>query len=121
MAEFTDCSTNSYVFDTLLRALFGITDADGTYGIRIIAKDKLEGGVITCATKDNLDQLFRKAIGTADDGYPALNVCSTEFADGAGLSFADECGVVKPLDLLKRLSFVECTDGEIGLNLLNIT
>lgn len=121
MTDFITCNTKDYTFLTLLRGLYTQVDADGTYGIRVVQKTKKEGGVITCSKKETFDQLFRKAIDLADDNKPALRICVTDAADGAGLSNADECGIYKGLDLLSRLSFVYTTEDEVALSLINIT
>lgn len=121
MANYIDCSTKAFAKNSLVRALFNTVDADGTYGIRVASKTKLEGGVITCATKDNFMQLFLQALELGDDGIVTLRICVTDFADGAGLSSADDCDTYKSFDLLSRLAFVETTDNEVALSLLNIT
>ena len=121
MADFITCPNKDSVFNTLLRAIYAQVDADETYGLRVVQKTKKEGGVITCNTKDDFEQLFRQALDLADDSKPALRICVTDFADGAGLTNADECGIHKSLDLLSRIVFVYTTDDEVALSLLNIT
>jgi len=121
MADYINCDTKAFANNTLIRALFNTVDADGTYGLRIAQKTKLQGGVITCAKHDNFMQLFRQALELGDDGTLTLRVCVTDFVDGAGLSGADDCDTYKSFDLLSRLIFVETTDNEVALSLLNIT
>ncbi len=121
MARYIDCDTKDYAFLTLLRGLYAEVDADGLFGLRVVQATKAEGGVIKCTSKDSFLQLFRQAIDLADDAKPALRICIDDFANGAGLSDANECDSFKSMELLSRLVFVYTTEDEVAVSLLNIT
>lgn len=127
MANFTDCNTNSFSLETLLYALFAeeqnIALAEtGQYAIRIVEKTAdRNSDAITCDSKDTWEELFRRAIDLADDNKPALRVVITNRSDGTALEDVPNCGDYESLELLARNAFIMTTDGEVALNLANIT
>ena len=127
MANFIDCTTNSFSFLTILASLFAEEQnlalaETGQYGLRIVEKtaDRDEEP-ISCNSKDSFMELFRQAIDLADDSKPALRVVITDRADGASLQDVPNCGDYESLELFARNAFIVTTDGEIAFNLENIT
>ena len=118
MADFITCTTNSFTFETLLRALFA--QADGFGYFRVVTKTAAEEAPITCDTNDDFVELFNQALELCDDGFPALRICVTVFLDTSALSNADECDMYKSLDLMTRMTFVYTTEGDVALNLASI-
>ena len=129
MADFYTCTSNlsAFTVETLLMALFAeeqnIALAEtGQYAFRIVEKTAdRDTPVIACNDKDSLLELFRQAIDLADDGKPALRVVITNRADGAALEDVPNCTDAENLTLFARNTFIMTTDGEVALNLANIT
>ena len=127
MANFVDCGTNSFDFHTYANAILAEEQnlalaETGQYAIRIVevTADR-DTEVITCNTHDSLFDLFKQALYIADDGKPALRVVITNRANGAALEDVPNCGDYEDLELMLRQAFIRDTDGEIALNLANIT
>jgi len=127
MANFVDCDSNGFGWLTLLAALFAEEQnlalaATGQYAFRIVEKTAdRDSDAIDCDTHDTFIHLFHRAMHTADDGKPALRVVITNRANGASLIDVPGCGDYESLDTLARRTFIMTTDGEVALNLANIT
>jgi len=76
---------------------------------------------ITCANKDSLEDLFRRALVLADDGYIALRVVNTSYSNGSGLSPAPWCGNPQSLEDILRRCFIYDNNGDVAFNIANIT
>lgn len=122
MADFFSCTNNSIGILTLLQSLIA-KDSSGMYYIKTVqvTANGSPTSPISCDTQDDFVQLFNQSIVLADDGYPAIRVVLTDFANGAGLSLGEECGVEKSLELLGRMCFVYDTNDNVAINLANIT
>ena len=127
MANFVDCSSNGFGWLSLLSALFAEEQnlalaETGQYAFRIVQKTAdRDTEAIDCNSHDTFIELFHRALHTADDGKPALRVVITDRANGASLEDVPNCGDYEGLDLLARQTFIMTTDGEVALNLANIT
>lgn len=127
MANFVDCTSNGFGFLTLLAALFAeeqnIALAEtGQYAFRIVEKEAdRDAEPIACNSKDTFIELFHQALDLADDSKPALRVVITDRSDGAALEDVPNCTDYESLELMARNTFIVTTDGEIAVNLANIT
>ena len=127
MSDFVDCTSNGFGWLTILAALFAEEQnlalaETGQYAFRIVQKEAdRDTEAISCDTKDTFIELFHRAIETADDGKPALRVVITDRADGAALEDVPNCGDYEGLDQLARNTFIMTSDGEVAVNLANIT
>jgi len=127
MADFVTCTTNGFGWLTLLAALFAeeqniaLTET-GQYAFRIVEKTAdRDAEVISCNSKDDLITLFHRALDLADDSKPALRVVITDRADGAALEDVPNCTDYESLTLFARNAFIMTDEGEVAVNLANIT
>lgn len=127
MANFVDCDTKGYGFLTLLAALFAEEQnlalaETGQYAFRIVQKTAdRDSEVISCATYDDFKELFHQAIDLASDNKPALRVVITDRASGTALTDVPNCTDYEDLELFARNCFIMTSDGEVAVNLANIT
>jgi len=129
MANFITCAQklNGFPIEVLLAALFAeeqnIALAEtGQYAFRIVSKTAdRDTEAISCDTKQSFMELFHQALDLADDGKPALRVVITDRADGAALEDVPNCGDYESLELFARNAFIMTSDGEVAVNLANIT
>lgn len=127
MADFVDCNRNSFTIQTLLAALFAeeqnIALAEtGQYAFRIVEKTAdRDTDVIACKDMDSFWELLRQSIDLADDLKPALRVVITDRANGAALEDVPNCTDYEGLELFARNAFIMTSDGEVAVNLANIT
>lgn len=128
MANFIDdCSANGFGWKTLLTACFAEEVSlalvrTGQLAFRIVEKTAdRTADAISCNDKDTFMELWHQALHTADDGKPALRVVITNRSNGASLVDVPVCGNVEDIELLARRTFIMTTDGEVAVNLANIT
>lgn len=127
MADFVDCSTNSFGWLTLLASLFAeeqnIALAEtGQYAFRIVEKTAdRTAEPIACNTKDDFLELFHRALDLADDSKPALRVVITDRANGASLEDVPNCTDYEDLRQFARNTFIMTDEDEVAVNLANIT
>lgn len=127
MANFVDCDEKGFGWLTLLAYLFNeeqnIALAEtGQYAFRIVEKTAdRDADAISCNTKDTFFELFHRALETADDGKPALRVVITDRSDGAALEDVPNCMDYEGLELLARNTFIMTDEGDVAVNLANIT
>ena len=129
MADFYNCNNNLSAFpiEVLLMALFAeeqnIALAEtGQYAFRIVSKTAdRDSTVIACKDKDSFVELFRQALDLASDGKPALRVVITDRLEGAALEDVPNCTDAESLELFARNTFIMTSDGEVAVNLANIT
>lgn len=127
MADLITCSNLSvFTWDDILRALFSeeVTLAlagTGQYAFRIVQKTAGDGDVIACSDKDTFKELFFRSIEIADDNKAALRVVITDRANGASLRDVPQCVNHEGLELMARLSFIYDSNGDVAVNLANIT
>lgn len=127
MADFVDCTTNGFGWQTLLAALFAeeqniaLTET-GQYAFRISEQTAdRDAEPISCNTKDDFLTLFHRALDLASDEKPALRVVITDRQSGYALEDVPNCTDYESLALFARNTFIMTTDGEVALNLANIT
>ena len=124
--NFIDCTTNSFGLPTLLASLFAeqmtlaLTET-GQYAFRVVTKTAGDSGVIACNTKDDFVELFHQALEMADDNKPALRVVITDRANGASLKDVPNCTDYESIGLMARNAFIYDSDGNVAINLANIT
>lgn len=130
MTDFISCTRNEsygFTFETVLASLFAeeqnIALAEtGQYAFRIVEKTAdRDAEVIACKDKDDFVELFMQSIDLADDLKPALRVVITDRANGAALEDVPNCTDHEDIRLLARNTFIMTTDGEVAVNLANIT
>lgn len=127
MADFVDCTSNGFGWQTILAALFAeevnlALAGTGQYAFRIVQKTAdRDTEPISCSTKESFLELFHMSIDMADDSKPALRVVITDRANGASLQDVPTCGDYEDLEFFARNSFIVTTDGEYAVNLANIT
>lgn len=125
--NFVDCYSNSFGWLTLLAYLFNeeqniaLTET-GQYAFRIVEKiaDR-NAEVIACNTKDDFLILFHKSLETADDNKPALRVVITDRPNGFALEDVPNCMDYEDLELKARNTFIMTSEGDVAVNLANIT
>lgn len=122
MTDYIDCTTNNIDIFTLIRSLFA-QDASECHYLRVITttEDATDCDPIDCLDWDTLQILFQRSIGLADDNKPALRIILDDFANGVGLEDVPDCGNQEDLVHLMRRAFVLDTNGEMAVNLANIT
>lgn len=125
MADAVVC-TNKLDLNTILLSLFSNVDSlAGTETRenlgRIVSVTTGTTYPVACEGKDSLEELFKRAIVVADDGYIALRVVLTDYANGAGLSPAPYCGNPQSLEEMLRRCFIYDSNGDVAFNLANIT
>ena len=127
MANFVDCTSNGFGWQTLLAALFAeeqnIALAEtGQYAFRIVEKNAdRDAEPISCNSKDSFLELFHQALELAEDDKPALRVVITDRQSGYALEDVPNCTDYEDLELFARNAFIVTTDGDIAVNLANIT
>ena len=128
MANFIDdCMANGFGWETLLTACFAEEQSlalarTGQLAFRIVEKTAdRDTEPIDCNNYATFLELWHQALHTADDGKPALRVVITDRANGASLVDVPVCGNAENIDLLARRTFIYTTDGEVAVNLANIT
>ena len=127
MANFATCDKNDFSWQTYFKAISAEEQnislvGTGQYALRIVEKtaDRTDK-VIDCENHASLFELFKQALHIADDGLPALRVVITDRANGAALGTVPSCGDEEDVELIARRMFIYTTDGEVALNLANIT
>ena len=122
MTDYIDCTTNNIDFFTMLASLFA-QDADECHYFRVVAttEDATDCEPIECLTQDKFVELFRQSIELADDSKPALRVILDDFVNGVGLEDVSDCGNQEDLNHLMRKIFVLDSNGDMAVNLANIT
>ena len=127
MANFVDCYSNGFGWLTLLGYLFNEEQSlalaeTGQYAFRIVEKTAdRDAAPISCNTMDSLLELFHRSLETADDGKPALRVVITNRANGAALEDVPNCTDYESLEFLARNTFIMTDEGDVAVNLANIT
>ena len=124
--NFIDCTTNSFGLPTLLASLFAeqMTLAlvgTGQYALRVRTKTAGDSGVIVCSTKEDFVTLFHQAFEMGDDGKPVLRLVITDRADGASLKDVPDCANYESIGEMARRTFIYDSDGNVAINLANIT
>jgi len=124
MADFIDCSRklSAFPIQVLLASLFAEEGTTGQYVLRIVEKSAdRTADPISCDNKEDFEILFQQAMDLASDNKPALRVVITDRVEGATLVDVPDCTNAEGLNLLARKTFITTTDGEIAVNLANIT
>jgi len=126
MADFISCG-NDLDFQTIIMSLFAVeTDLAGqptmAGRIRIVtATIDTSEDPIACAVHPTLLDMFRQCIALADDGFPALRVVNSDYANGNGITSAWGCAHGNSMDDNLRKIFCVTTDSEMAIRLANIT
>ena len=128
MTAFNTC-VNKDVFSTVLQIALSLIDDVDTLavtrafsGIRTTRKtiSRAPELKITCATKEDFENLLRMALGVGTDNIVTLNVIVGDKLDGAGLNRM-QCGHNE--NIWERLArcFVNTDDGEVAVYIANLT
>ena len=120
MADYIDCSTKGFPILGVLKSMFNTVDANSCTTFRIKLVTYASCDVITCASKQEFETLLRQSIIIASDSKPAIRVCITSYASGAGLSDID-CGNFTEIEVLAGLTFCKDSNGDVAINLASIT
>jgi len=125
MADAVTCS-NKLDLNTILLSLFSnVQSIAGTETVenvgRIVEVTNGRTYPIDCNNKDSLEELFKRALCIANDGYIALRVVNTDYAKGAGLAPAPVCGNPQGLVEILRRCFCIDDNGDVAFNVANIT
>ena len=124
--NFIDCTTNSFGLPTLIASLFAeqMTLAlvgTGQYAFRVATKTAGDSGVIVCATKEDFVELFHQAFEMGTDDKPVLRLVITDRVNGASLKDVPDCTNYESLVDKSRNAFIYDSDGNVAINLANIT
>ena len=124
MANGITCSNNILTMDlgALVGGITGKVTATGCGGLRIVKVSAGSCTPITCYTHDKFIELFARSIVIASDGLLAIRVIDTEYESGDGLEVYQKClsHIEQPEDLMRHM-FVVDSEGNVALNLLNVS
>ena len=121
MANFIDCTTNGFSFETLVASLFSKDVITGQVCFRVCVKTAGENcNVIPCTTKDDFVELFNQSLELGADGMPVLRVVVGLHSRGARLEPAQNCGEENSADLIARQAFICDTNGDVCFALASI-
>lgn len=121
MANFIDCTTNNFTFETLVASLFSKESLTGQVYFRICIKSAGQDcNVIPCSSKDDFVELFNQSLELGADGFPVLRVVLVSYSRGEGLEPAQNCGEENSTELIARQSFICDSDGNVALAVASI-
>jgi len=128
MADLVTC-TNKIELSTIILSLWsniqsiaGTETAENGFRITQSSGESTTSRPVDCDNKADFEELFRRAIVVADDGYPALRTIITDYANGSGLTIYPGCKKnYTTWQQVARMAFVIDSNGDVCFNIVNIT
>lgn len=123
MSDFNSCEFGAITPELLARSLLSGIDSLNSCGIRTTVSTSIanQQTLYMCSTPTDLFELFRRALIIAPDGKVAIRVLETTSVDGDKLSTCQPCTDAYTLYELLGSLFVQDGNGDVYLNIINIT
>lgn len=118
---YIDCNNKDFDTQTIIGSLFSKITGTNNKITRIKISTIGDGSPIDCSAYKSLEDLFRRAIQLAADGFPALNVVITNYT-GIGVELSAPNLPGEEVDWIEfaRMAFVYDSTGEIAYHLGSI-
>lgn len=124
MSDFGSCEFGAISPELVLRSLLSGIQGNKSCGLRLVVVDVSEKEMTNlgiCTDALDLFTVFKQTLVMADDGFVAIRTALHTAADGEGLDHCAACQSGYSMDEYAGSMFSKDTDGNVYLNLINIT